>query len=334
METTRNVATNASVRGLGRKRLTAIGLLLFVVASVACSGGDSGDVGAGSSGDGEVASEARQLEAVEEDGRAGGASAGGDLAGATGAGSGSMGGRDSDGKLLADMGSLSTRGGAARLPSVGPSVIKTATVDIGVPDEDVDESINEAISVAGRYGGFVLSSRLGRRDAGGTLTMRIPATRFEAALADLEGLGKVRRENISGEDVGQEFVDLQARLRNWESQEAVLLKLMDRAESVTDTIRVQNELSRVQMEVEQLRGRLTFLRDQTSMGTITATFGPLTPPKPDAPSRFAQAWSRAVDLMQSFVAGMIVTLGVVVPLTVIALVLYLIFRGLRPRLSA
>jgi len=70
------------------------------------------------------------------------------------------------------------------------------------------------------------------------------------------------------------------------------------------------------------------------LGTITATFGPLSAPAPDAPSRFAQAWSRAVELMQSFVAGMIVTLGVIVPLTVIALILYLLFRGLRPRLSA
>lgn len=305
------------------KRLTAIGLMLVVLASVACSGSDSGnaDSGASSGGGGRaVKAQPQQLEPAHRAGGAGGEASGE----ATG----------SDEALLADTGSSSKSGTAARLPNVGPSIIKTASVNIGVANDEIDDSINEAIAVAGRYGGFVLSSQLGRRDAGGTLTMRIPAARFEAALSDLEALGKVRREDISGEDVGQEFVDLQARLRNWESQEAVLLKLMERAESVIDTIRVQNELSRVQLEVEQLRGRLTFLRDQTSLGTITATFGPLSPPKPDAPSRFAQAWSRAVDLMQSFVAGMIVTLGVIVPLTAIALIVYLLFRGLRPRLSA
>lgn len=323
-----------TARGAGmltKKRLVAIGMLMFILASVACAGDDSADTAAGG-GDGGRSYEAEMQQMdrparAADQGEAGSGSRGMAVAGSTGYASGSS-------KSAADTDSLATGGTATRLPEVGPSVIKTATVDIGVADDEVDESINEAISVAGRYGGFVLSSQLGRRDSGGTLTMRIPAERFEAALADLEGLGKVRRESISGEDVGQEFVDLEARLRNWQSQEAVLLKLMDRAESVTDTIRVQNELSRVQMEVEQLRGRLTFLRDQTSLGTITATFGPLSAPKPDAPSRFAQAWSRAVDLMQSFVAGMIVTLGVVVPLTAIALVLYLIFRGLRPRLSA
>ena len=319
-------ATGAWTKGMTKQRLTAIGLLIFVIASVACSGSDSGDSGdTAAGGGGRVADVSMEMEEAERASEGDG----GMSAGATGSSGGS------DETLLADTDGAVTSGGtAARLPRVGPSVIKTATVDIGVPDDDVDDAINEAISVAGRYGGFVLSSQLGRRDSGGTLTMRVPAVRFEAALTDLEGLGKVRRESISGEDVGQEFVDLEARLRNWQAQEAVLLKLMDRAQSVTDTIRVQNELSRVQMEVEQLRGRLTFLRDQTSLGTITATFGPLSAPAPDAPSRFAQAWSRAVELMQSFVAGMIVTLGVIVPLTVIALILYLLFRGLRPRLSA
>ena len=314
--------TEKTKRFITKKRLTAIGMLIFVLASVACSGADSGDSAAGGDGGAET-------EVANSDRLAGGGGGGGGSVGMeTGYASAS------DESYVADSASTTTSGRSARPTQVGPSVIKTATVDIGVPDDEVDESINDAISVAGRYGGFVLSSELGRRDSGGTLTMRIPATRFEAALADLEALGKVRRENISGEDVGQEFVDLEARLRNWESQEAVLLKLMDRAASVTDTIRVQNELSRVQMEIEQLRGRLTYLRDQTSLGTITASFAPLSAPKPDAPSRFAQAWSRAVDLMQSFVAGMIVTLGVVVPLSVIALILYLVFRGLRPRLSA
>lgn len=326
MDATWNAKSNGRT-GTG-KRIVAVGLLILVLAAVACSGSDSGDSaggGADRAADREAAAPVgAPAQRAASQGSSSGARAGGDSAQTYA----------SDEALVANTGSTSGRGAAARLPRIGPSVIKTATVEIGVPDDEVDESINEAIAVAGRYGGFVLSSQLGRRDAGGTLTMRIPATRFEAALTDLEGLGKVRRESISGEDVGQEFVDLQARLRNWESQEAVLLKLMDRAKSVIDTIRVQNELSRVQLEIEQLRGRLTFLEDQTSLGTITATFAPLSSPAPSAPSRFAEAWARAVDLMQSFVAGMIVTLGVLLPLSVIALVIYLLFRGLRPRLSS
>ena len=65
------------------------------------------------------------------------------------------------------------------------------------------------------------------------------------------GGAKVRSESVSGQEVGQEFVDLAARERNLHAQERVLLRLMNRAISVTDTIRVENELSQVQGQIEQ-----------------------------------------------------------------------------------
>lgn len=310
--------------GVTRRRV-ASALLLVLLGLGACAGSDGGEAQSG--GDG-ASSEAEQDELRVA---AGGSGSGGS-GGGTSSGSSGGGGIASATGDLASGGAAKIGGAAAKLPRVGPSVIKTATVRIGVAEKKLSEVTNEALSVAGRYGGFVLTSHLRRGGQGGTLTMRIPAERFEVALADLEGLGSVRSETISGEDVGQQFVDLEARLRNWEAQEAVLLRLMDRAESVTDTIKVQSELSGIQLEIEQIRGRLRFLRDQTSLGTITATFAPLTP-KPDAPNRFAKSWSRAVELMQSFVAGLIVTTGVLVPLAVIALIGYVIFRSVRPRFS-
>jgi hypothetical protein len=305
-------------------RWAAATLLLALIAGVACSGSDSMEAAGSADSGGDGGAQMRDVAGVEAEFDS--------LKGGAAAGSGGV----SDESLVAQTSGdiVGSTGTAARLPRMGPSVIKTATLSLGVADDDMDQAISHAIAVAGRYGGFVLSSQMRGRDDGGTLTMRIPARRFEAALTDLEGLGKIRGENITGEDVGQEFVDLQARLSHWEAQAAVLLDLMDDAVSVSDTIRVQNELSRVQLQVEQLRGRLNFLRDQTAFGTITVTIGPLTPAKPDAPSRFAQAWERAVDLMQGFVSGAIVATGILFPLALIGLVLYLIFRGLRPRLSS
>lgn len=310
--------------GVTRRRVAAA-LLLVLVALGACAGSDGGEAQSGGDG-GDASYEAEADELAAPEGAAEGPPGGG-----SGGGSGGSGMASASGDLASGDGAR-IGGAAAKLPRVGPSVIKTATVRIGVAEKKLSDVTNEAISVAGRYGGFVLTSQLRRGGEGGTLTMRIPAERFEVALADLEGLGTVRSETISGEDVGQQFVDLEARLRNWEAQEAVLLRLMHRAESVTDTIKVQSELSRIQLEIEQIRGRLRFLRDQTSLGTIAATFAPLTP-KPDAPNRFAKAWSRAVELMQGFVSGAIVTTGVLVPLAVIALVGYAIFRGVKPRFS-
>jgi len=300
-----------------KTRLTAAALLMLLVVTAACSGADSDGGGDGASAD-------MIREADAPSGRARALSTSSE-------GGGGSGGGSADQEFALGEAPAPAPATAARLPKFGPSVIKTATIGIGLPKAEISDALTEAISIAGRHGGFVLSSNTGR-ESRGTLTMRIPSQSFETALAELEELGKVRSENISGQDVGQDFVDLEARLRNWESQEAVLLRLMDRAESVQDTIRVQGELSRVQLEIEQIRGRLRFLRDQTSYGTITASFGPVAP-APSTPGRFAKAWERAVDLMQGFVEAVIVASGIVLPLGLLALLAYLIFRGVRPKLG-
>lgn len=318
------VVTRIRVLKKSRKGLLAAGLLMLLVIPVACAGRDSADGGSGDTnaavGLNERSMEAPDAMEAEEDSFKA-------AAGSTSTSGGGSGGSS-------DLAYTTAAPSAARLPRFGPSVIKTATIDIGLPKDEIGDAMNDAISIVGGHGGFVLSSSSGRGDSRGTLTMRIPSQKFEAALAELEGLGKVRSERITGQDVSQDFVDLEARLRNWESQEAVLLKLMDRAASVQDTIRVQGELSQVQLEIEQIRGRLRFLRDQTSYGTITASFGPVAPPVPSTPGRFARAWERAVDLMQGFVEGVIVASGVVLPLAFLAFLVYLVFRAVRPRLSA
>ncbi len=298
-----------------RRRGAAVALLLILLVPAACSGGDSDTHEGGDSAD---------MKAAAEHGGGGRVAA---VSGTTSGGGSGAGGGD---YALGD--DAPRASSAARLPRFGPSVIKTATIDIGLPRDEVGDALNEAVAIAGRHGGFVHSSSSGRSDTRGSLTMRVPSQKFEIALAELEDLGRVRSEHISGQDVSQDFVDLEARLRNWESQEAVLLRLMDRAESVQDTIRVQSQLSRVQLEIEQIRGRLRFLRDQTSYGTITATFGPVAP-TPSTPGRFARAWERAVDLMQGFVEAVIIASGIVLPLGLLLLIAYVIFRSVRPKLG-
>lgn len=232
-------------------------------------------------------------------------------------------------------GSLGTRKMSAVLGRVGPSIIKTGDLQLKVPRDDLQDAIQDSIAIAGRHGGFVLSttSELGRF-AGGTVTIRVPSTRFERAMADLESLGKLQNQQVAGEDVGQEFVDLEARLRNWRTQEAVLLRLMDRATSVQDTIRVQSELSSVQLEIERIRGRLNFLEDQTSFATITASFTTGAVPAPNTPNKFLRAWRQAVDIMLAIATGFVTSLGIVLPLAVVGLLIWLALRQLRPRLSS
>jgi Domain of unknown function (DUF4349) len=224
---------------------------------------------------------------------------------------------------------------ASRLPTVGPSVIKTGDVRVRVPNGEFRQSVEEVVSIAGRYpGGFVLSTSIGGGEARlGTIVIRVPARSFERALTDLEALGEVRSENVTGQDVTQEFIDLQARLRNSRSQEAVLLQLMDEASTVTDTIRVQGELASVQLEIERLTGQLRYLEDQTSLGTLTVSLVEAgAAPRPAG--TLQRAWEQALENTLGVVAAVIVGAGVVIPVALLVLVVLLIVRQLRPRFTS
>jgi hypothetical protein len=221
----------------------------------------------------------------------------------------------------------------APLPLPSTLVVKTATLELSV-ERGVAEAVHEASDVAARAGGFVATTALERgRDASGTVVIRVPAERFESALDDLRQLGDLEHETVSGEDVSRQFVDLQARLRNWQAQEAVLLRLMDRSRSVADSIRVQGELARVQLEIERIQGRLSFLEDQTSFGTITATFVAAGPP-PSQPPALARAFEKAIASALSVVSAVIIGAGFVLPVALLAGVVVLVVRGVRPRITA
>ena len=274
-----------------------------------------------------------------------GGGAGGDAGGAGGSGPRVEAGEIAPGEALESEAvdysrDQATAGGAgvtaSRLPSVGPSVIKTGNVRIEVPSGDFRQSVQEVVSIASRYpGGFVLSTSIEGGEARfGTVVVRVPARNFERALAEIEGLGRVKSENVTGQDVTQEFIDLEARLRNFRSQEAVLLRLMDKANTVTDTIRVQGELQGVQLEIERLTGQLRYLEDQTSLATLTVSLAEAGAVTPRPAGALQRAWEQALENSLGVVAAVIVGAGVVIPIAFLVLIAVLIIRQLKPRFTS
>jgi hypothetical protein len=217
------------------------------------------------------------------------------------------------------------------IPPIGPRVIKTADVSVEVERSALQESIQKIVEVARGHGGFVLSTSV--RDEGerrGVVVLRVPADHFETALADAEAIGEVTHEEVSGEDVGQEFVDLAARLRNFEAQETVLLRLMSRSTSVADTLRVQRELQDVQLEIERLRGRIRYLEDQTDLSTITVSLDEAGA-APAEESTIRRAWGVAVDTFNGIVSAVVIGLAILLPFSLLALLLVLLGRLVRAR---
>jgi len=227
-------------------------------------------------------------------------------------------------------------GGEFQLTVLGARIIKTAVLSIRIREGSFETRAPDITIIASRHGGFIASSRTsGGKFLSGTIVLRIPASQFEIALGELKALGKVTGEQISGEDVTAQFVDLQARLRNWEAQENVLLKLMAKSKSIEESLKVQRALQDVQLSIEEIRGQLRVLTDQTDMSTITLSIAeraPVVTPKKASP--FVRSWRAAVHGTLAVLTAIVLGFGYMVPVLLIGLtagIAFLVYRRFRPR---
>jgi len=162
---------------------------------------------------------------------------------------------------------------ASSLPEIGTRVIQTAFLRLTVPKGRFEETVERARTIAAGHGGFVSSATASKGNADalarGTLVLRIPERAYAQVMSQLGRLGKVEAREESGQDVSAQFVDLQARARHLEAVEAQLLELLDRTSDVPSALAVQQQLNAVQLELEQVRGQLRYLDDQTSYATVS-----------------------------------------------------------------
>ncbi|WP_437637106.1 DUF4349 domain-containing protein [Sorangium sp. So ce854] len=171
---------------------------------------------------------------------------------------------------------------AAAAVSASPAPLLVYTAQISMAVFEVSASLGKVEALAQELGGF-----LARRDDR-TITIRVPAARFDEALKRLEGLGDMLQRNVVAEDVTEEFLDLAVRIRNARAVRDRLEKLLDKATKVEESVQLERELARVTGELERLEGRLKYLRDRIAFSTLTVSFHPrstetITPSGPRLP---------------------------------------------------
>ena len=161
-------------------------------------------------------------------------------------------------------------------------IIKDAEMTLLVQDTDI--TIDRITQVVGDLGGYIISSRIWYQEKLGdeykyaTVTMAVPAGEFEHALRRLRGLAViVTDESASGEDVTDEYVDLESRLRNLEATRDRIREFLDKAKTVEEALDVNEELSKVEDQIEKVLGRMNYLFDRASYSTITIQIEPEVP---------------------------------------------------------
>ena len=160
--------------------------------------------------------------------------------------------------------STSTPATSVLEPQRDPSmIVYTARVTMAV--YQVDQGLANVEKIARDQGGFLAL----KRDR--EITIRVPRQRFEPALAAIDKLGDILHRDISAQDVTDEFVDLEIRIKNARAMQTRLKTLLEKA-PVKEALEIEKELHRVTEELERLEGRLKLLRDKIAYSTITVVF--------------------------------------------------------------
>ncbi|MHB8452879.1 MAG: DUF4349 domain-containing protein, partial [Mycobacteriales bacterium] len=206
----------------------------------------------------------------------------------------------------AQSGSISGQSsGASGVPNaVGNRVVETGAVTLQVPSSSVQDALARLGTLATAEGGFVAASQsqLDTTAPSGTVTLRVPVGTFQTVLTTVGQYGKVTSEQVSGQDVTSQYVDLTARIAALQTSRSTYLQIETRATTIGDILAVQQQIDSVQQELEQLQGQQRVLADQSDYATLTVsvtTSGGLPHPGP-ATSGLSGALHRAVG---SFVRG-------------------------------
>lgn len=140
------------------------------------------------------------------------------------------------------------------------------TIQVG----NVSSAVAVAVSLVTSSGGYV--EREWTSDHAHTLTLRVPAESLGTTVAGLEDLGDVTYRNVSSQDVTEEFVDTDARLRNLVALRERLRELLGKATEIKDLLAIETELGRIQGDIESMEARLQALKGQIDLSQIRITF--------------------------------------------------------------
>ena len=251
-------------------------------------------------------------------------------------GGGGGGGRGQEGKVSTQNISLTRTAAAAIDTSTSDrKIIRNA--ELSLEAENPEDSQRKITAIAELKGGFVVESQQSVSDVTAnsrdivTMTVRIPAARFSETLSDIRNVSsRVVAETIKGQDVTEEFIDIEAQLRAKKALEQQFMEIMKRASSVDDALSVQRQLADVRGEIERVEGRKRFLENQSSLSTIRIrlqTAKVFAATSVGFGDRLSQSFMAGANVAVSFVLGLITAVVALLPFAFfIGLPVFLLFR--------
>lgn len=227
--------------------------------------------------------------------------------------------------------------GSLPVDAAPPMVIRTGTATIKV--DSLAPAIARLRIIAQQLGGYVgaTSISIGSEQLrSATVELKVPASRWNQFLEGIKPIGVLEHQEESAEDVGEEFVDVSARVANAQRLESRLIALLaNRTGKLSDALEVEQQLARVREEIERYQGRLRFLSSRAAMSTMTVTLHEPAPVVGSHPGEnpILDAFGTAWRIFVGFIAFLVASLGVLVPLAIIVAVIWWLGRRLGVKRS-
>lgn len=227
--------------------------------------------------------------------------------------------------------------------AIDRKIIYTANLAIEV--KEFQASINHIQSKVTDYGGYIVESNMNRSEgdsmASGYITVRIPQDQFREFIQLVEdGSSKVLESSISGQDVTEEYVDLESRLKSKRVVEERLLAFMEKAEKTEDLLTISNDLAIVQEDIEEVLGRMKYLENRTDLATVTihiqennVTLSTINNEELNTWEQTKQQFVKSINMLLSFLSSLFIflvgNLPVLLLLGIVGAVTYLYIRKKR-----
>ena len=221
-----------------------------------------------------------------------------------------------------------------KLPDVKDQrmIIRTGSLSIEVDKfDDAENKINDVVK---KYSGFIANSKSTVNSSGnksGTITVKVPADKYDALIAEVTKIGKVMSQNIQANDVTEEYVDLESRLKTQKELEQRLIKLLnEKASKLSDVIEVEEKLAAVRQKIESFEGKMKLLKSQSDLSTLTiSVYEPSMISTSSGGGFFyelGQAVKKGLSGFTNVLAVSITFLIAIIPLAGFALIIFWIIR--------
>ncbi|MFK9092256.1 DUF4349 domain-containing protein [Bacillus salipaludis] len=223
---------------------------------------------------------------------------------------------------------------AAKIEVPNQMVIYQADLQLRV--KKFEHTIQSLEEKAEKYGGYIAESnvtREGKEQVSGSLKIRIPQKHFQDFLHDAEGqAAEVLQRNITGQDVTEEYVDLESRLKSKKAVEERLLAFMKDATKTEDLLKISADLAAVQEEIETIEGKMKFLENQTSLSTVFITLYENKVIVPDIDKDKLNTWEKtkqqfmkSTNMLLGGLSGLVIFIIGNIPVLAVFIIIGLLF---------